>query len=96
MESKKIEVLPSEVVVDIKISGSFYKRMQELFIYYSNLKDKETFMAAYSKVIGNQITDDYEYHLYTLLALIHEVEIEAKKNNFTKFVDESEITSSDS
>lgn len=72
----------------MQISGSFYRRLQELFMYFSSLKDKEEFIKHYTKVIsGKPLEDEYEYHLYTILALIHEVENNAKKANLTQFID---------
>lgn len=66
-------------------------------MYFSNLKNKEEFLEHYTKVIsGKPLTDEYEYHLYTLLALVHEIENNAKKDKLTEFIDPEEDKISES
>jgi len=91
---KKIEVLPNDAIMDIKISGAFVSRLQELFLYLAKLKEEKEFLLHYAvitKVKPEEFKDPYEHHLYTVLALIHEIELVAKENKKTSLIDEADI-----
>ncbi len=82
---KKVSVMPDDVLMDVKVSGTFYKRLQALFIYLSQKKDMKEFLILYAKMVkGGEPADEYEFHLNTVLSLIVEIEKVAKDNNLVK------------
>lgn len=89
---KKVSVMPDDALMDIKVSGTFYKRLQALFIYLSQKKDVKEFLALYAKMVqGGEPTSEYEFHLNTVLSLIVEIEKIAKENNLVKEEDATEF-----
>ena len=86
--TKKIEVIPEDALMDIKVSGTFYQRLQALFIYLSQKKDPKEFLLHYAYLIkGGEPKNEYEFHLNTILSLIVEIEKTAKDLNLTKLKD---------
>lgn len=85
---KKIEIMPDDAIMDIKISGTFYKRLQALFIYLSGRKDPKEFLIYYAKMVkGEEPKEEYELHLQTVMSLLLELEKAAKESKLTKEID---------
>lgn len=79
--SKKInvEVIPFEAKIKVTIPGTFYGRIQQLFMYVSNLKDAQAGVNAILALRDKkEPKDEYEASLQTVTMLIHEIEREAK------------------
>lgn len=89
MAKKNITVLKFESIVDLKISGAYYARIQDLLLYITTISDKEAILKA-SENLKNKVepTNILEYNLETLLILISEIELQAKEQG--KF-DQQEI-----
>lgn len=84
--------MPDDVLMDVKVSGTFYKRLQALFIYLSQKKDMKEFLLLYAKMVkGGEPTNEYEFHLNTVLSLIVEIEKVAKENNLVKEEDSTDF-----
>ena len=79
MAKREIETLPYESIVDFKVSGAFYARIQNLFFNLSSEKSKEDYTACIKNISSNNITTNYEYDIQTLLILITEIESKAKE-----------------
>ena len=91
-EKKFVSVMPDDAMMDIKMSGTFYKRLQALFIYLSQKVDVKEFLVLYAKMVkGGEPINEYEFHLNTVLSLIVEMERVAKENNLTKEEDATEF-----
>lgn len=91
-QGKKVSVMPDDALVDIKVSGTYYKRLQALFIYLAQKKDMKEFLLLYAKMVqGGDPIDEYEWHLHTVLSMIIEIEKVAKENNLVKEEDAEEI-----
>lgn len=91
-QGKKVSVMPDDVLVDIKVSGTYYKRLQALFIYLAEKKDIKEFLILYAKMVqGGDPVDEYEWHLHTVLSMIIEIEKVAKENNLVKEEDADEL-----
>lgn len=89
---KKVSVMPDDALMDIKVSGTFYKRLQSLFIYLAQKKDVKEFLLLYAKMVkGGEPINEYEFHLNTVLSLIVEIEKVGKENNLTKEEDAAEF-----
>jgi hypothetical protein len=82
---KKIEIIPDDVIMDIKVSGTFYKRTQALFIYLSEKKDPKEFLLYYANIMkGGEPKTEYDFHIYTVLSLLLEMEKVAKEKGLTQ------------
>jgi hypothetical protein len=79
---KKVQAIKPDAIMDIKVSGTFYQRVQALFFYLSNKKDPKEFLLHYAYLMkGNEPKSEYEYHLNTVLSLLVEIEKTAKETN---------------
>ncbi len=81
MSTKKVETIPFETVVDIQISGAFYARIQNLLMHLSMQHPQEDFVKALERLKNAEPTNEFEYHLLTLLTLSQEIEAKAKLQN---------------
>jgi len=91
-QGKTVSVMPDDALVDVKISGTYYKRLQALFIYLAQKKDVKEFLILYAKMVqGGDPIDEYEWHLHTVLSMIIEIEKVAKENNLLKEEDAEEL-----
>lgn len=88
MPTQKIETIPFDASVKMEIPGSFYARLQQLVVSYSMSKTPEEMQKALKKLATNEDpADEFEYHLHTLMILVHTIEKEAKKQNLLKLED---------
>ena len=91
-QGKKVSVMPDDALVNVKVSGTYYKRLQALFIYLAQKKDIKEFLLLYAKMVkGGDPIDEYEWHLHTVLSMIIEIEKVAKENNLVKEEDATEL-----
>jgi hypothetical protein len=81
---EKIEIIPNEAIMEIKVSGTFYQRLQHLLIYLANKKDPKEFLVYYAYLAkGGEPKEEYDFHVYTVMAMIMEIEKVAKEKSFT-------------
>lgn len=91
-EQKKVSYIPDDALMDIKVSGTFYRRMQALFIYLAEKKDIKQFLILYAALVkGKEPSSEYEFHLNTILSMIIEMEKVAKENNLVQEKDGTEF-----
>ena len=82
--SEKIEVLPLNTVVDIKVNGAFLTRVQALLMFLLKDLSKEDIAAMSEKIKAQTHTEALEFHYETLAILINDIEKSAKENNLTE------------
>lgn len=83
----EVEVVPNDALIDIKVSGAFMSRIMELAMNFFPFKSEEHMRECLKHVKEKTNSEDpYVYHLTTLLALVNDIEEEAKKQNKTKKV----------
>jgi hypothetical protein len=90
----KVESIPFESIVDIKVSGAYYASLQQVFMDLAMSKTEAEFKTVMEKLKTNEKpATRYEFHLHTLFSLIIEIENEAKaqKKTVTKDVDLAKI-----
>jgi hypothetical protein len=90
----QVESIPMDAIVNIKVSGAYYATLQQVFMDLAMTRPEAEFKTAMEKLKGNEKpSSKYEMHLQTLLALIFEVENEAKAQGLVvkKEVDMSKI-----
>lgn len=87
METKKdVEFLKDDVMIDLTVSGQFYKRLQALFVYVSQKKTLQEFMVLHANLVqGNPPVTEYDFHLQTLFGLVIEIETRARDQNKTSY-----------
>lgn len=76
------DTLPPDALVDIQISGTFYRKMVDLLTMLSESVTLEEFKTVLQKMKENNPAEDlFELNVHTLMSLIYEVEIQAKAQN---------------
>lgn len=82
MAKKLVKGIPLESIIKIEVSGHFYLRIQQMLVHMAAEKTKEEFVKTLEKLKANEKTDSlYEYNLFTILSLIHEIEKQAEAQN---------------
>jgi hypothetical protein len=89
--SEKIEVLPLNTVVDIKVNGAFLTRVQALLMYVLKDFSKEEIIATNEKIKSQTHTEPWEFHYETLAILINDIEKSAKDANLTEMRSPEEL-----
>jgi len=79
MAKREIETIPYESIVDFKVSGAFYSRLQDLFFNLASQKSKEEYLTCIKNISAKNVSTNYEYDVQTLLILISEIESKAKE-----------------
>ena len=76
------DTLPPDALVDIKISGTFYRKMVDLLTMLSESVTLEEFRTVLQKMKENNLAEDlFELNVHTIMSLIYEVEVQAKAQN---------------
>lgn len=85
MAKHQVETIPFEAVVKMDIPGSFYARLQQLTIHYSQSRPHDELLKAMQKLKGkDQAETEFEYHIQTLTILMFEIETAAKNQGLLK------------
>jgi len=85
MEKIKYKTIPPDVLIDIKISGAFYRRMVDLLTMLGESVPLEEFRALLIKLEDKKpIESTLEFNVQTILTLIFEVEKAAVDQEKTK------------
>jgi hypothetical protein len=86
-----IEIIEDNAIVNIKISTSFFQRLQ--MVYLSLIKDKkpEDIQKFLEEVKTEKISSEENYNVETLLILLSEFQKNAKAEGFTRIVTQDEL-----
>lgn len=85
MAKIKYDVIPPDVLIDIQISGTFYRRMVDLLTMLGESVPLDEFKAVLNKLSKNDPAEDmFEHNVHTLMSLIYEVEKQAQEQKKTK------------
>ncbi len=85
MAKIKYDTIPPDAIIDIQISGTFYRGMVDLLTMLSNTVPLEEFKAILEKLKSNNPAESQlEFSVNILMSLIYEVEKKAKAQNKTK------------
>jgi len=95
-EVQKIEVMPNDKVVSIKVSGAFLSRVQSVLVYVLSNFETERIKEAAEKIQKQQHTEPWEFHYETLAVLINDIERTAREEGLTEVKDVSELTQEES
>ena len=84
MAKIKFDTIPTDALVDIQISGAFYRRMVDLITMLGESVPLEEFKAILERLKDNNpAADTFEFNVHTVICLIYEVEKQAKAQNKT-------------
>ena len=88
MSNLKLPVIPDDAIIDIQVSGYFYKQLQQLLLATSQTKSPEELKKVLIKIKENNKYEDlYEAQIHTLTTLIVSIEKAAKEQNKIEIVD---------
>ena len=76
-----VNTIKEEDIIDIKVNGSFYARIQALMFYLLEDKEPQYITEVFEKIKNNNIDDAYVAHLQTVGVLMREIEEQAKKQD---------------
>lgn len=83
MEKIKYDTIPSDVLIDIQVSGSFYKKLVNLLTALGESVPPEEFKAALEKLKTDEpVKNIFELNVHVLISIIYELEkraVEQKK-----------------
>jgi hypothetical protein len=88
MSTEKISFLPDDTIVDIQLSGAFYKRLQTLLFSLTEGIEAEDVQKIYKHAVDGKAETVLEYNVETMLLLCKEVE---EKTTEQKLWSEEEI-----
>jgi hypothetical protein len=76
-----VNTIKEEDIIDIRVNGSFYARIQALMFYLLEDKEPQYITEVFEKIKNNTIDDAYVAHLQTVVVLMREIEEQAKKQD---------------
>lgn len=80
-------VIPDEAIIDIQVSGTFYKKLLKLSIALGDSRPKEDYKKALETLGKGDPEDLYELTVQTVVAVLFEVETNAKAQGKTKMIE---------
>ena len=84
MAKIKFDTIPADALIDIQISGAFYRRMVDLITMLGESVPLADFKAILERLKDNNpATDMFEFNVHTVICLVYEVEKQAKAQNKT-------------
>jgi hypothetical protein len=96
MEKLQVEIIKNEAIIDIKLSGSFYRRVQHSLHVLAAVEGEEALTNLVDKINSetpDEELSDWENAVQTLMILCSEVEAKAKQQGHTEMVDIDDVTS---
>jgi hypothetical protein len=85
MAKIKFPTIPNDAIIDIQVSGSFYRRLVDLLTELGNTKPVDEFKAILEKLKTNEgAKDAYELNVHLVMMLIYEIEKKAFEQKKTK------------
>lgn len=82
-KDQKVEVMPNDTIVSIKVSGAFLTRIQSVLVYLLQDKDTERVKEAAQRIQKQEHSEPWEFHYETLAVLINDIERTAREEKLT-------------
>jgi thymidine phosphorylase len=80
-------VIPDEALIDIKVSGTFYKKLLKLSVSLGESRPIEDYKRAL-ETLGKELPKDlYELNVQVVVAMLYEVEKAARDQKKTKMIE---------
>jgi len=86
-----VEIIDEKAIVNIKMSTSFFQRLQELYLSMLKGKSNEEIQAFLEKVKSQTISEENDFHLETMLILLSEFQKNAKAEGQTNFISQADL-----
>jgi len=85
MAKIKYPIIPNDAIIDIQVSGSFYRRLVDLITELGNSKPMDEFKAVLERLKTTEgAKDAYELNVHLVMMLIYEIEKKAFEQKKTK------------
>lgn len=81
MSTIKVEGIRLDTIIDIQVSGGFYSRLHQLLQSMAATVSPEEFQKMLLRITEGKAESALEYHIETLIVLIHEIEERAREQN---------------
>ena len=90
-----MNILKAHTLTTIEVSTDFTTRLQELLIWLISNQAPDEIKKVNEKILaGHELTQDWEHHYFTMLALINDLEEAAKAQNNTETVEVPDLEKS--
>jgi hypothetical protein len=86
-----VEVIDEKAIVNIKMSTSFFQRLQGLYLSMLKGKSNEEIQIFLEKVKSQTISEESDFHLETMLILLSEFQKNAKAEGQTNFISQEDL-----
>jgi hypothetical protein len=86
-----VEVIDEKAIVNIKMSTSFFQRLQGLYLSMLKGKSNEEIQTFLEKVKSQTISEESDFHLETMLILLSEFQKNAKAEGQTNFISQEDL-----
>ncbi len=88
MSKISFPVIPSDAMIDIKVSGTFYRKLLHLSLMLAESKPLDEYKTVLERLKTNAPELSlYEINVQTIMMLMHEIETCAKAQSKTKIVE---------
>lgn len=88
MEKIKYDTIPFDALIDIQISGTFYKKLVNLLTALGESVSPEEFKSALEKLKTDEpVKNLFELNVHLLISIIYELEKKAVEQKKTKEVE---------
>jgi len=86
-----VEIIDEKAIVNIKMSTSFFQRLQMLYMSMIKNKSSEEVQKFLEETKTQSVSTEENYHIETLLILLSEFQKNAKTQGQTKIVSQEEL-----
>jgi hypothetical protein len=87
-ETIKYKTLPPDALINIEVSGTFYKKLTNLLLALGESVPAEEFQAVLEKIKTDEPPKDiFEVNVHLIIALIYEIETKAVAQNKIKEIE---------
>lgn len=95
MEKLQVEIIKNDGIINIQLSGSFYRRVQHALHVLAATEGEEALSNLIEKINSetpDEELSDWENAVQTLMILCSEVEAKAKEQGHTEMVEIDDVT----
>lgn len=86
-----VEIIDEKAIVNIKMSTSFFQRLQGLYLSMLKGKSNEEIQTFLEKVKSQTISDESDFHIETILIVLSEFQKNAKAEGQTNFISQADL-----
>jgi hypothetical protein len=86
-----VEVIDEKAIVNIRMSTSFFQRLQALYLSMIKGKSNEDIQKFLEQVKTQKISNEEDFHLETLLIVLSEFQKNAKAEGMTNFISQADL-----